>query len=99
MNEKYGDIVICFLDVLHHNYVSLTMNPIEIEKCLLILTILNDKEFKLFAKYIVKEEKKGTTFMIYDQKVIVSGRNIAAMEKDYEFILKFITDNRNYICI
>lgn len=99
MNLKHLNEVVCFMDIMQHNYVNLTIASKCSDKCLLVLKVTKDKEFLLSTMIVTKEEEKGTTFMIYDKKVIISGRNIHSMERDYQFVRDFILSNKESLSI
>lgn len=99
MNIKHLNEVVCFMDIMQHNYVNLTIASKCSDKCLLVLKVTKDKEFLLSTMTLTKGEEKGTTFMIYDKKVIISGRNIHSMERDYKFVRDFILSNKETLSI
>lgn len=82
-------LITCFLQITEHSYVSMTTSAGEIDKCYLQLRN-SPRGFILSQIRSKKNEKKGTTFAIFESNVIMSGSNILRMEQDYEFLRSII---------
>lgn len=98
VNSIASTSIICFLQLTEHSYVSMTTPAGEIDKCYLKLRN-SPQGFILSMIKSKKNEKRGTTFAIFESNVIMSGSNITRMEQDYNFLRSIILDYKTKLMI
>ena len=105
-SEKYSDrIYMSQCETTSHTNVNIklfTKKPDDYYYDCLVLSEEKNPHFiqlrKNSYKSKKKKDKKYTTFIIFgSSETIVSGRYDSAMEKDYEFIVSVIFENRDIV--